>query len=215
MLLYAIIFISGGAILALELLASRIMTPYFGVSLHIWTGILSITLIALALGYWWGGRLASAGRADGAGTARLLRLYATMPAIAAIAVMAACLVYPYAFAPLARASLLGGAFAACMVLLFVPLVAASAMNPLLVAILLEREKTGRTGDAGAGKVFFVSTIGSVAGVIVTAFGVERAGFTRLMHSTDPDPPVAVSEGVSHVQLGREGRRVARQPESRM
>jgi spermidine synthase len=171
MLLYAIIFISGGAILALELLASRIMTPYFGVSLHIWTGILSITLIALALGYWWGGRLASNGRADGAGTARLLRLYATMPALAAIAVVAACLVYPYAFAPLARASLLGGAFAACMVLLFIPLVAASAMNPLLVAILLEREKTGRTGDAGAGKVFFVSTIGSVAGVIVTAFGL--------------------------------------------
>jgi len=51
-LLYAIIFITGGAILALELLASRIMTPYFGVSLYIWTGILSITLVSLALGYW-------------------------------------------------------------------------------------------------------------------------------------------------------------------
>ena len=49
-LLNAIIFVSGGAILALELLASRIMTPYFGVSLYIWTGILSITLISLALG---------------------------------------------------------------------------------------------------------------------------------------------------------------------
>jgi hypothetical protein len=55
---FALIFISGGAILALELLASRIMTPYFGVSLFIWTGILSITLISLAFGYWWGGRLA-------------------------------------------------------------------------------------------------------------------------------------------------------------
>lgn len=171
MLLYAIIFISGGAILALELLASRIMTPYFGVSLHIWTGILSITLIALALGYWFGGRLASAPRTAAAGTARLLRLYATMPAVAALAVVGACLVYPYAFAPLAQASLLAGAFAACMVLLFIPLVAASAMNPLLVAILLEREKAGRIGDAGAGKVFFVSTIGSVAGVLVTAFAL--------------------------------------------
>ena len=57
MLLYAIIFVSGSAVLALELLASRIMTPYFGVSLYIWTGILSITLVALALGYWLGGRL--------------------------------------------------------------------------------------------------------------------------------------------------------------
>ena len=50
LLLYATLFVSGGAILALELLASRIMTPYFGVSLYIWTGILSITLVALALG---------------------------------------------------------------------------------------------------------------------------------------------------------------------
>ena len=50
-LLHAIIFSTGGAILALELLASRIMTPYFGVSIYIWTGILSITLIALAAGY--------------------------------------------------------------------------------------------------------------------------------------------------------------------
>ena len=48
MMLYAILFLSGASVLALELLASRIMTPYFGVSLYIWTGILSITLIALA-----------------------------------------------------------------------------------------------------------------------------------------------------------------------
>ena len=50
MLLNVILFVSGGAVLALELLASRILTPYFGVSLYIWTGILSITLIALVLG---------------------------------------------------------------------------------------------------------------------------------------------------------------------
>ncbi|MBI3935501.1 MAG: glycosyl transferase, partial [Betaproteobacteria bacterium] len=49
-LLYTVIFVTGGAVLALELLASRILTPYFGVSLYIWTGILSITLVALALG---------------------------------------------------------------------------------------------------------------------------------------------------------------------
>jgi len=93
-----------------------------------------------------------------------------MPAVAAFAIVAACLVYPYAFPRLATSDLVLGAFAACFVLLFVPLVAASAMNPLLVAILLARG-AGRTGDAGAGTVYFVSTIGSVAGVLVTAFGL--------------------------------------------
>lgn len=163
---FALIFISGGAILALELLASRIMTPYFGVSLYIWTGILSITLVSLALGYWWGGKLAASNRPD-AGH-RLGLLFAIMPALAGIAIVAACLIYPVAFHPLARWSLVGGAFAACMILLFLPLVATSAMNPLLVALLL-RKQAERQGDAGSGMVFFISTLGSVAGVIVTAF----------------------------------------------
>lgn len=169
MRLYAILFISGGSILALELLASRILAPYFGVSLYIWTGILSITLIALALGYWAGGRLAAGPRVAGH-AARLAQLYALMPAVAAFAIVAACLVYPYVFPRLAGSSLVWGAFAACSVLLFVPLVAASAMNPLLVALLLARGG-GLAGDAGAGKVFFISTLGSVAGVLVTAFGL--------------------------------------------
>jgi len=170
LLLYLIIFISGGAILALELLASRIMTPYFGVSLYIWTGILSITLVSLALGYWAGGRYAGGRNGRPLTVARLVQGFALMPAIAAIAIVAACLAYPQLFSPLANSSLVFGAFAACLILLFLPLVATSAMNPLLVAIFLQG--AGRhSGDAGAGKVFFVSTIGSVAGVLVTAFGL--------------------------------------------
>jgi spermidine synthase len=166
---FVLIFISGGATLALELLASRIMTPYFGVSLYIWTGILSITLVSLAFGYWWGGRLA--GRSKTATPQRLALLFSIMPALAGIAIVAACLLYPFAFHPLARWSLVGGAFAACLILLLLPLIATSAMNPLLVALLLQRKQSGSQGDAGAGLVFFVSTLGSVAGVLITAFGL--------------------------------------------
>src|SRR5688572_22171494 len=88
---FPIIFLTGAAILALELLASRIMTPYFGVSLYIWTGILSITLISLALGYWAGGKLAR-GRASQMPTlGRLAHLYVVMPAVGALATVVACL----------------------------------------------------------------------------------------------------------------------------
>jgi spermidine synthase len=169
-MLYAILFVSGGAVLALELLASRVMTPYFGVSLYIWTGILSITLVALALGYWAGGRLARARGARPAQAARLAQYFAAAPAIAAFAIVAACLLYPHLFPLLAGWNLVLGAFAACLILLFAPLAAASAMNPLAIAILLAR-RTGIGGDAGAGTVFFVSTLGSVAGVLATAFGL--------------------------------------------
>ena len=166
MLLQTIIFISGGAILALELLASRIMTPYFGVSLYIWTGILSITLVALSIGYWTGGKLANSRKLSAAG---LLELYGVMPALASLFIVAACLIYPFAFAALANWSLVGGSFAACLILLAAPLIAASAMNPLLVAI--GHRSNGSDIDGGSGHVFFVSTMGSVAGVLVTAFGL--------------------------------------------
>ena len=172
MLLQALIFITGAAILALELLASRIMTPYFGVSLYIWSGILSITLLSLAGGYWAGGRIAAGRKGMAAAPDRLAYLFALMPAVAALAVVAACLVYPFLFYQLARTDLMSGAFIACLVLLCVPLATTSAMNPLLVAILLQKSAArGELADAGAGRVFFVSTIGSVAGVLLTAFGL--------------------------------------------
>jgi hypothetical protein len=81
-MLHAILFVTGGAVLALELLASRVMTPYFGVSLYIWTGILSITLVALALGYWAGGLLAAGRPRRTLSPDALTRLFFTMPAAA-------------------------------------------------------------------------------------------------------------------------------------
>ncbi len=166
---YATIFVTGAATLAMELLASRVMTPYFGVSLYIWTGILSITLVALALGYWWGGRLATGYAASGRFD-RLRSTFLLMPPLSALSLIAVCLVYPYVFPKLAAMDLVSGAFIACLLMLGVPLVTTSAMNPLLIAIRLQAKTRGdRTADAGAGGVFFTSTVGSVAGVVVTAF----------------------------------------------
>jgi spermidine synthase len=179
--LYAIVFVTGGATLALELLASRVMTPYFGVSLYIWTGILSITLVALAIGYWAGGRAASTLTA-GNRSERLYTVFLLMPALSALSIVGACLVYPHVFPLLADADLVAGSFIACLILLGVPLVTTSAMNPLLIAIRVRQAAAAVHADAGAGRVFFVSTVGSVAGVVVTAFGLipRFANFVSLL-----------------------------------
>lgn len=164
------IFVTGGSVLALELLGSRIMTPYFGVSLYIWTGILSITLISLSLGYYLGGRLASritkAGISNSKG--KLEYLFCLMPAISSIAIGLSCLAYPSLFFILSQQGLVVGSFLASIILLFIPLIATSSMNPILIAIQsIEDKKNGY--DDHAGKVFFISTLGSVIGVIFTAF----------------------------------------------
>ncbi|MHB8483827.1 MAG: fused MFS/spermidine synthase [Nitrospiria bacterium] len=54
-LLLMTVFICGMIVLVLEVLGSRILGPYFGISLFIWTSLITITLISLSLGYWIGG----------------------------------------------------------------------------------------------------------------------------------------------------------------
>ncbi len=156
---YAVIFLTGAGTLALELLSSRVLTPYFGVSLYIWSSILSITLAFLAIGYFAGGWLA--GRID---AVRCHAAFYVAPAISCLAIVIACLAYPWLFPWLASLDLVFGCIAAATILLAVPLVVLSAMNPLLISF-----RPAAKGDAGAGTVFFVSTLGSVAGVVATAF----------------------------------------------
>lgn len=159
----ATIVITGAAILCLQLIASRVMTPFFGVSLLIWTGILSVTLLCLALGYYYGGVFCRERSAD-----RIRAAYYLAPTLSGGWLVVAVLLYPVCLGPLAQLSLVGGAFLASILLLAVPLVLLSALNPLLVA--MERPLHGEA-DAGAGWVFFISTIGSVGGVLVAAFGL--------------------------------------------
>jgi hypothetical protein len=51
--LYATAFFSGMSIMAIEMGASRLLTPYFSSSQVIWTIIIGIIMIAMAIGNVW------------------------------------------------------------------------------------------------------------------------------------------------------------------
>src|SRR3954452_19151044 len=55
--LRAIAFGSGAAVMTIEILGTRVIGPVFGVSLFVWSGLLSVTLASLAAGYYFGGVL--------------------------------------------------------------------------------------------------------------------------------------------------------------
>ena len=74
--------------------------------------------------------------------------------------------YPVVFPLLSNLNLILASFLGGIILLALPLIALSAMNPLLIALARD---AGPAGDGGAGRVFFISTVGSVAGVVLTAF----------------------------------------------
>src|SRR5919106_6812679 len=53
-----IVFVVGVAILGAEIAAARLLAPYFGASTIVWANTIGIVLVALSIGYWYGGRVA-------------------------------------------------------------------------------------------------------------------------------------------------------------
>ena len=53
-----IVFICGAVVMILELVGSRVLAPYVGTSIFVWTSLIGIILGSLSLGYWWGGKMA-------------------------------------------------------------------------------------------------------------------------------------------------------------
>ena len=56
-LLNVVVFVSGAVLMALEIVGSRVLAPYFGNSIFVWGSLISVFLAALSVGYYWGGRL--------------------------------------------------------------------------------------------------------------------------------------------------------------
>jgi predicted membrane-bound spermidine synthase len=56
--LYLVVFLSGAALMALEMAGARLVEPHFGSTIYVWGSIISVFMLALSIGYWGGGRYA-------------------------------------------------------------------------------------------------------------------------------------------------------------
>ena len=54
--LFLVLLIEGGALMAVELMGAKLVAPFYGNSLYVWTAVLTITVLGLTLGYYTGGR---------------------------------------------------------------------------------------------------------------------------------------------------------------
>jgi len=52
------VFLCGAVVMIFELVGSRILGPYFGTSIFVWTGLIGVILGSLSLGYYIGGKIA-------------------------------------------------------------------------------------------------------------------------------------------------------------
>lgn len=148
---------AGAVLMSLELAAFRLYAPYFGYSIYVWGSMISIVMAALAAGYSLGGRLADRAHSDGP-------LYAVMLFSAAhqfVILFTARLFLP----ALARYGDFTGV-AIATVIVFAPSMAAlAAVGPVAVRACSRADAIG----SAAGRVYALSTAGSMAGILATSF----------------------------------------------
>lgn len=158
--LYAAVALGvGAAIMALEMVASRFLTPVFGGSILTWAALIAVVMVALAAGYLGGGRLAD--RVPRPGLAGLLIAAAAFYLLGVARWGAAILPVLQVGGDVRVDGLLGA-----VVLTFVP----SALLATYAPFALRLSVRG-TGDAGraSGRLYGISTLGSVFGTLFTAF----------------------------------------------
>jgi len=156
--LYLSISVSGASVLAIEILGTRILGPFYGVSLFLWSALITVTLAALSAGYALGGRWADKG--------------ATYPRLSALLAGAGIwlIAVPWIRDPLLNLAepfgLRFAALVAALILFFVPLMLLGMVSPYAIKLRTSRlEEVGRS----AGNLYAVSTIASVIAALATGF----------------------------------------------
>ena len=153
-------FVSGFCIMTVEMLGARIMAPYFGGSVSVWGSIITVFMLALAIGYLLGGRLSM--RNPNA------LVFAGFYVSAALFSLPIILFADQIMQPifLAVEDARYGSLLASIVMFSVPTTLLGMISPYSVRLLVEsQEHSGQM----AGLLFFVSTIGSAAGTLGTSF----------------------------------------------
>ncbi|HYG61690.1 MAG TPA: fused MFS/spermidine synthase [Thermoanaerobaculia bacterium] len=157
---YWVVVTCGAVIMALEIVSSRILAPYFGNSVYIWGSIISVFLAALSLGYLWGGRLA-----DRHPTMAALGRMITFAAFGqALLLMAGVPVTQWLAARTGGAS--AGPLLAATVLFGPTSVLLATVSPW--AVRLAARDLGHLGNT-AGRLYALSTLGSLAGTLACTF----------------------------------------------
>lgn len=154
--LYCTVFLTGAAVMVIELLGTRLIAPFYGASLYVWTSLISVTLIALALGYYWGGIWADRARSG-------------LSLIIAIAGFLTIII-PWLTGPILLATdplgLRLGSFVSTLILFSPSLIMLGMIGPFAVKL-----STATLANVGAstGSIYAVSTLGSVVGTLFLGF----------------------------------------------
>lgn len=174
-----LVFVTSAAVLVIEILASRLLAPYVGVSLEVFTAIIGVILAGISVGAWFGGKVA-----DRVDPTRL-------PGPLLIAGGFLALVSPLVVQLVGPG--VGGSPGSIVIVtalaFFAPAAVLAAVTPVVVKIRLTTlEETGSV----VGGYSAIGTAGAIVGTFLTGFFLIAAFPTR---------PIIAGVGVLLIVVG--------------
>jgi len=159
-LLALIVFLSGAAIMVIEISAYRLLAPLFGNSAYTWTALIGVVLIAFSAGGYLGGWL-SERRSD-------FTLLAWLLAGASVLILFVPAMHVLISPSFERAGLISGPLMVSVLLLLLPGILLGAVSPASLRLYSLLGKDAHVGVA-AGTVSMLGSLGSFAGTLITGF----------------------------------------------
>jgi len=175
-ILLFVVFITGACVLIIEIVAVRVLSPYFGNTIFSVSSVISVILAALSVGYYFGGRFA-----DRHPSARWFYGIILLSGISVFVLEILVLgVLPFVGYKLPITT---GPLVSAVILFFVPALLLGTLSPF--AIKLQRMSSPEEGIGSmAGKVFFWSTFGSIAGSLLAGFAlIPFFGVNKILFAT--------------------------------
>ncbi|MFH1232007.1 MAG: fused MFS/spermidine synthase [Planctomycetota bacterium] len=156
--LFAVVFLIGAVIMAVELLGTRVLSPLYGSSLYVWSSLITVTLIALSLGYWFGGSLAD----------RIPKwdFFYLIIFLSAVFILLVTIIAAPILKTTSTWELRIGCISSASIIFGIPLLLLGMITPF--AIKLKAHELNNIGKT-AGRLYAVSTVGSVAGTLTMGF----------------------------------------------
>jgi spermidine synthase len=155
---YTISFIEGGAVMVIELFGAKIIAPYYGASLYVWSSVLGVTLGGLALGYFLGGYLSEKFRNQ--------NLLFTVILLGAFFTALAPLTAPKIMYFTDSLGVRLGSLISVLLFLSPPLVCMGMVSPVIIQLI---NKDENAAGKAAGSVYAISTVGGIFATFLFGF----------------------------------------------
>lgn len=151
-------FIEGASVMVSELAGAKLIAPFFGSSLYVWAAVLGVTLLALMLGYYFGGYLSNKVKSK--------NLISYVLIIASIFLMIMPVTSGWVMENTLDLSIRLGSSLSLLVFMFPPLYFMGMSSPIIINMINDKvENTGRS----AGSIYAISTMGGILGTFLAGF----------------------------------------------